>query len=51
MDVIHGRVAGLDVHKDSVVACVRAMFRNRATRGNVERMPRQPMASLPCWSG
>ena len=32
MDVIHGRVAGLDVHKDSVVACVRAMFRNRATR-------------------
>ena len=25
MDVIHERVAGLDVHKDSVVACVRAI--------------------------
>ncbi len=32
MDVIHDRVAGLDVHKDSVVACVRAMSGNRATR-------------------
>src|SRR5215831_7027435 len=25
MDVIHDRVAGLDVHKDTVVACVRVM--------------------------
>src|SRR5262249_14841211 len=25
MDVIHDRVAGLDVHKDTVVACVRGM--------------------------
>jgi transposase len=32
MDVIHDRVAGLDVHKDTVVACVRAMSGNRATR-------------------
>src|SRR5271165_1271425 len=32
MDVIHDRVAGLDVHKDSVVACMRVMSGNRATR-------------------
>jgi transposase len=32
MDVIHDRVAGLDVHKDTVVACVRAMSGNRAMR-------------------
>jgi transposase len=32
MDVMHDRVAGLDVHKDTVVACVRAMSGMRATR-------------------
>ena len=32
MDLIHDRAAGLDVHKDSVVACVRAMSGKRATR-------------------
>jgi transposase len=32
MDVIHDRVAGLDVHKDTVVACVRTMSGNKATR-------------------
>jgi transposase len=32
MDVIHDRVAGLDVHKDTVVACVRTMSGTRATR-------------------
>lgn len=32
MEVIHDRVAGLDVHKDTVVACVRAMSGNKATR-------------------
>jgi transposase len=32
MDVVHDRAAGLDVHKDSVVACVRAMCGTRATR-------------------
>ncbi len=32
MDVIHERVAGLDVHKDSVVACVRAMSGTKAAR-------------------
>jgi transposase len=32
MDVIHDRVAGLDVHKDTVVACLRTMPGNRATR-------------------
>jgi hypothetical protein len=32
MDVIHDRVAGLDVHKDTVVACVRTTSGNKATR-------------------
>ena len=32
MDVIHDRVAGLDVHKDTVVACMRTMSGSKATR-------------------
>ena len=32
MQVMHERAAGLDVHKDSVVACVRLMSGSRATR-------------------
>jgi transposase len=32
MQVMHDRVAGLDVHKDSVVACVRLMSGSTATR-------------------
>src|SRR6202790_4569763 len=32
MEVIHDRVAGLDVHKATVVACVRTMSGNKATR-------------------
>jgi transposase len=32
MEVIHERVAGLDVHKDSVVACVRIMCGGKAKR-------------------
>ncbi len=32
MDVIHDCVAGLDVHKDTVVACVRTMSGTRAMR-------------------
>ena len=32
MEVIHERVAGLDVHKDSVVACVRIMSGGKAQR-------------------
>ena len=32
MDVMHDRVAGLDVHKDTVVACVRTMSGTKATR-------------------
>jgi transposase len=32
MEVIHQRVAGLDVHKDSVVACVRIMSEGKAKR-------------------
>ena len=32
MEVLHERVAGLDVHKDSVVACVRVMSGGKAKR-------------------
>jgi transposase len=32
MDVMHERVAGLDVHKESIVSCVRIMAGGRATR-------------------
>ncbi len=32
MDVIHDRAAGLDVHKDSIVACVRTMSGNKPAR-------------------
>ena len=32
MDVIHQRVAGLDVHKETIVACVRIMVDARVSR-------------------
>jgi transposase len=32
MEVMHKRVAGLDVHKDTVVACVRVMRGRKVTR-------------------
>jgi hypothetical protein len=32
MEVLHERVAGLDVHKDNVVACVRTMSEAKAKR-------------------
>jgi transposase len=32
MDVLYERVAGLDVHKETVVACVRTMIDGKATR-------------------
>ena len=32
MDVIHERVAGLDVHKETIVACVRIMVGRKAHR-------------------
>lgn len=32
MDVMHERVAGLDVHKETIVACVRTMSGGKATR-------------------
>jgi transposase len=32
MEVLHRRVAGLDVHKETVVACVRLMVRRKPTR-------------------
>jgi hypothetical protein len=37
MEILHPHCAGLDVHKDSVVACVRAfrVFRNRTDKAIV----------------
>jgi transposase len=32
MDVMHERVAGLDVHKEMIVGCVRMMTGGKATR-------------------
>ena len=32
MEVMHERVAGLDVHKDNIVACVRLMSGGKAKR-------------------
>jgi transposase len=32
MAVVHERVTGLDVHKETIVACVRIMAGRRATR-------------------
>jgi transposase len=32
MDVMHERVAGLDVHKETIVACVRIMAGGKASR-------------------
>jgi hypothetical protein len=32
MDVMHERVAGLDVHKETIVACVRTMAGGKVSR-------------------
>jgi transposase len=32
MEIMYERVAGLDVHKQTVVACVRAMARRKVVR-------------------
>jgi transposase len=32
MDVMHERVAGLDVHKETIVACIGIMAGGKATR-------------------
>ena len=32
MDVMHERVAGLDVHKETIVACVRIIAGSKAAR-------------------
>jgi hypothetical protein len=32
MDVMHERVAGLDVHKETIIACVRIIVDGKATR-------------------
>ena len=41
MEVIHERVAGLDVHKDSVVACVRIVSEGKAKRHRTSVHPRE----------
>ncbi|MBB5049603.1 hypothetical protein HNR60_004384, partial [Rhodopseudomonas rhenobacensis] len=32
MDTLYGRVAGLDVHKDTIVVCVRTVAESKTTR-------------------
>lgn len=52
MDVIHPRCAGLDVHKDEVVACVRGQRGGRVERHR-ERFPTTTagLLSLATWLG
>jgi hypothetical protein len=40
MEVIHERVAGLDVHKDNVVGCVRTVSRGKTARDRPRFIPR-----------
>jgi len=40
MEVLHPHCAGLDVHKDSVVACIRHMVEGKVT--TMSRLSRQP---------
>jgi hypothetical protein len=46
MGVIHARCAGLDVHKDVVVACVRVSARGRVTQ-EVESFPTTTRGQAP----
>jgi hypothetical protein len=41
MEVLHPHCAGLDVHKDSVVACVRHMMRGAVKREEGDRDDRE----------
>ena len=50
MEVIHERVAGLDVHKDSVVACVR-IPRGARRSGSVAPSRRRRRGFRRCWRG
>jgi transposase len=54
MEVLHPHCAGLDVHKDSVVACVRHMVDGEVTREvrSFKTTTKGLMAlSWPCQSG
>jgi len=48
MKVLHRRCAGLDVHKDEVVACVRVVKRSKASR-EVRRVATTTRGLLECW--
>jgi transposase len=50
MEVVHERVAGLDVHKDTVVACLRTMSSGKARRdGRSFETTTQGLMSLRDW--
>lgn len=50
MEVVHERVAGLDVHKDSVVACLRTMSGGKAQRdGRSFETTTQGLMALRDW--
>ena len=41
MEVLHSRCCGLDVHKETVVACVRLVIDGKSSR-RLARFPRRP---------
>ena len=50
MEVMHERVAGLDVHKATIVACVRVMSEERSSASAGHSRQRR-LALRPCWTG
>ena len=46
MDILYERVAGLDVHKDTVVACVRIVAEGKARRRGSVGLFLAPRSSL-----
>jgi transposase len=50
MQVMYKRVAGLDVHKETVVACVRLMPGRKLTR-ECRTFATTTDGLLPCWRG
>ena len=50
MEVIHSRCSGLDVHKETVVACVRLAAGDKVTREVKSfETPRSGLLSLLAW--
>ncbi len=50
MEVIHKRAAGLDVHKATVVACVRLMSKRKVSR-ECRSFATTTEGLLACWRG